>query len=102
MDKPIKIAVCGNQKIAVCGNEGPLTIVNDGRQRARKLITTMVFENGLIHGLPDRGGFVFCADYPLQGAELSGIQHGSPRIINNIVLFRGNISASVFGSGRCW
>jgi hypothetical protein len=42
MDKPIKIAVCGNQKIAVCGNEGPLTIVNDGRQRTRKLITTMV------------------------------------------------------------
>jgi hypothetical protein len=42
MHKPIKIAVCGNQKIAVCGNEGPLTIVNDGRQRARKRITTMV------------------------------------------------------------
>ena len=48
-----------------------------------------------------RGFFIFCAVYPIQGAELSGIQHGSPGIIYNIVLFMGNISATGSWRGRC-
>ena len=48
-----------------------------------------------------RGFFIFCAVYPIQGAELSGIQHGSPGIIYNIILFMGNISATGSWRGRC-
>ena len=56
-----------------------------GRQKTRKLIRKMIL-GGLIHGSPN-GVVELRADYPGKGAELTGIQYGSPGILNRSFFF---------------